>query len=47
MNKGRPNFKSQIMKQEHNMCKEKIQQDFIARMKQKQTKVMIRKCTQN
>jgi hypothetical protein len=29
-------------KQEHNMCKTKIQQDFIAKKKQKQNKAMTR-----
>jgi hypothetical protein len=43
MNKGMFNFKSQIMKQEHNMCKTKFQQNFIVRPKRKQNKVMIKK----
>jgi hypothetical protein len=34
-------------KHKHDMCKIKIQQDFITRKKQKQNKVMIRKHTQN
>jgi hypothetical protein len=31
MNKGRRNFKFQIMKHEHDMCKTRFQQNFIAR----------------
>jgi hypothetical protein len=42
MNKGMFNFKSQIMKQEHNTCKTKFQQNFIVRPKRKQNKVMIK-----
>jgi hypothetical protein len=34
-------------KQEHDMCKTQIQEDFIARKKQKQNKVVKEKCTQN
>jgi hypothetical protein len=43
MNKCMFNFKSQIMKQEHNTCKTKFQQNFIVRPKKKQNKVMIKK----
>jgi hypothetical protein len=39
--------KQKIQEQEHNPWKKKIQQDFIVRKKQKQNKVMTRKCTQN
>jgi hypothetical protein len=35
MNKGKPNFKSQIMKQEHDMCKTRFQQNFSARILKK------------
>jgi hypothetical protein len=37
----------QKQKQKHDMCKTKVQQDFIARKKQKKSKLMRRKCTQN
>jgi hypothetical protein len=35
MNKGKPNFKPQIMKQEHNMCKTRFQYNFITRIRKK------------
>jgi hypothetical protein len=42
MNKGMLNFKSQIMKQEHNKCKTRFQQNLIIRTKRKQNKVVTR-----
>jgi hypothetical protein len=35
MNKGRPNFKSQIMKQKHNMCKIRFQRKFIPKTRKR------------
>jgi hypothetical protein len=38
-------MKYENQKQKHNMCKTKIQQDFIESEKQKKNKIMTRKCT--
>jgi hypothetical protein len=40
-------MKQKKQKQKHDMCKIRIQQDFITRKKQKQNKAMIKKHTQN
>jgi hypothetical protein len=42
-----PNGETRKKNQKHDMCKIKIQHDFIAKMKQEQNKVLLKKHTQN